>query len=179
MNATTFWTIVDEAAKKAKGDQDKFISALTKKLKAFSPEEIVAFDGQFRAQMDRLYTWELWGAAYLILGGCSDDGFEYFRAWVISQGKAVAEAAATAPDSLAKLDIDEPELCEFEMFLYVTAEVYEEVAEEELPPRTTPMPSEPAGESFDFDDTEEMTARYPKLAAKFLDGDGEDEDEDD
>ena len=22
---------------------------------------------------------ELWGAAYLINGGCSDDGFEYFR----------------------------------------------------------------------------------------------------
>jgi len=26
------------------------------------------------------------GAAYIINGGCSDDGFEYFRRWLVLQG---------------------------------------------------------------------------------------------
>jgi hypothetical protein len=33
--------------------------------------------------MDR----DQWGAAYLANGGCSDDGFDYFRGWLIGQGR--------------------------------------------------------------------------------------------
>lgn len=34
----------------------------------------------------KTYDWDLWGAAYLINGGASDDGFDYFRGWLLSQG---------------------------------------------------------------------------------------------
>ena len=33
-----------------------------------------------------LYRWDMWAAAYLIGGGCSDDGFIDFRAGLIAQG---------------------------------------------------------------------------------------------
>jgi len=39
----------------------------------------------------------------LINGGCSDDGFFYFRAWLISRGQKVYDAALQNPDSLAKV----------------------------------------------------------------------------
>jgi hypothetical protein len=47
--------------------------------------------------MDR----DQWGAAYLANGGCSDDGFDYFRGWLIGQGRKVYETVLADPDSLA------------------------------------------------------------------------------
>ena len=49
------------------------------------------------------YHWDLWGAAYLINGGCSDDGFEYFRRWLVLQGRDVFQAAVSNPDTLAEV----------------------------------------------------------------------------
>jgi hypothetical protein len=51
--------------------------------------------------MAESYRWDLWGAAYLINGGCSDDGFDYFRGWLLSQGRAIWQATLADPDSLA------------------------------------------------------------------------------
>ncbi|MFD8951587.1 DUF4240 domain-containing protein [Streptomyces xanthophaeus] len=47
----------------------------------------------------------LWAAAYLAHGGCSDDGFDYFRGWLIAQGCDVFERVAADPDALAELPI--------------------------------------------------------------------------
>ena len=46
---------------------------------------------------------DLWGAAYLINGGCSDDGFDHFRGWLMTQGREVFARAVAEPDSLAEL----------------------------------------------------------------------------
>lgn len=46
-----------------------------------------------------------WQAAYLINGGCSDDGFEYFRGWLLTQGREVFERAVALPDTLADLPV--------------------------------------------------------------------------
>ena len=46
--------------------------------------------------MDDSYRWDLWGAAYLANGGCSDDGFDYFRGWLIGQGRKVSARCAGA-----------------------------------------------------------------------------------
>jgi hypothetical protein len=50
---------------------------------------------------DALYRYDLWAAAYLIGGGCSDDGFIDFRAGLIAQGRDWYHKAAASPDSLA------------------------------------------------------------------------------
>ena len=51
------------------------------------PDELIEFHRLFNRAMDDAYIWDLWGAAYLINGGCSDDGFAYFRSWLISRGR--------------------------------------------------------------------------------------------
>ena len=56
--------------------------------------------------MDSAYCWSLWGAAYVINGGCSDDPFVDFRASLISRGRQVFERALSDPDSLADEDFD-------------------------------------------------------------------------
>jgi Protein of unknown function (DUF4240) len=46
-------------------------------------------------------------------GSASDDGFDYFRGWLISQGRKIFEAALENPDSLADV-IDEEAEADFE-----------------------------------------------------------------
>ncbi|TXJ29063.1 MAG: DUF4240 domain-containing protein [Chitinophagaceae bacterium] len=71
------------------GDQDSQEQFLIKRLQKLTPAEIVGF----RLRTDRLlydtYNAETWCAGYIRNGGCSDDGFEYFRNWIISRGKEV------------------------------------------------------------------------------------------
>lgn len=61
-------------------------------------------------------------AAYLIGGGCSDDGFTDFRFGVIAQGRDWYEKAAACPDSLA----DHPAVAGAELPLWHNPLCYEE-----------------------------------------------------
>ena len=70
-------------------------------LAALPPEQIAAAAQTLWDLMADSYRGDLWAAAYLINGGCSDDGFEYFRGWLITQGREVFERAVADPDSLA------------------------------------------------------------------------------
>ena len=45
---------------------------------------------------------DVWAAAYLIGGGCSDDSFIDFRARLISQGRGWYQKAADSPGNLAE-----------------------------------------------------------------------------
>lgn len=46
------------------------------------------------------YTSSLWAVADVILNGCSDDGFDYFRFWLIARGQTVFYNALKDPDTL-------------------------------------------------------------------------------
>ena len=46
------------------------------------------------------YWTPLWAAAYVINGGCSDDGFDYCRGWLILQGREVFEHVVADPRTL-------------------------------------------------------------------------------
>lgn len=50
-------------------------------------------------------------------GGCADDGFEYFRNWIISRGKDVYDQAKANPDTLiSQKNNGEDDMFEFESF---------------------------------------------------------------
>jgi hypothetical protein len=89
-----FWTLIATTHGKDR--------ALLKNLAASTVEEILAFDHEVYRQLHRAYTGDLWCAAYIACGGCSDDGFDYFCGWLISQGETVFEAALQNPDSLVE-----------------------------------------------------------------------------
>jgi hypothetical protein len=127
------------------------------------PDDIRKIHHEFTRELTRSYSWELWGAAYIINGGCSDDCFDYFRAWLIMQGSTVFQAAVRDPDSLA----DYPHLAqpaEFEDALSVTRDAYLASTGKE-PDRSAPHPR--LGPVWDFDDHMEMKRRYPRLCRKF------------
>jgi hypothetical protein len=125
-----------------------------------------------------LYRWDVWAAAYLIGGGCSDDSFMDFRAGLISQGRDWYQKAADSPDILAghpevAAVVDRPwdNPLFYEEVNYAASYAFERVTGDDhafhdaLGSRTAPgrAPVD-MGEDFDFDDEQEMRRRLPRLA---------------
>ena len=163
MTPDAFWEIVGAAREDAEGP-DEVAAGVSSILTERSLEEVVAFDQERRRLQAVSYSYALWGAGYLINGGCSDDGFEYFRSWLFTQGREVFERALTDPDSLAEvfLETDEDE-AECEEFMGAAMEVYRERTGDYPQVETPAFPE--LGENWDFDDDAEMTRRYPRLSA--------------
>jgi hypothetical protein len=174
MPADQFWQIIEQAVR-SDHDPDAHIEALQTALFDLSPEQIISFAMTFRRYLNQAYTWDLWGAAYVIHGGCSDDSFEYFRRWLVSKGRGAYEAALAAPDSLAQMELSPgPEgAWQFEEIYYVSQRVFEskggagDVRDHAEPEAGLGGP-EPAGEPFEEDDGH-LARRYPNLWRRFGD----------
>jgi hypothetical protein len=165
MTVDEFWKHIDASVS---DDQDEQLERLRGSLAKCTAAELVDFDAHLRARLNEAYRNDLWGAAYLINGGASDDGFEYFRLWLVGRGRKVFDAALKSPDALARVNVEDEE-AEFESLLYLADKVYEKRMGQRLPHRASQIPSEPAGEVWDFDDEDEMREHLPKLAKKYLD----------
>lgn len=116
----------------------------------------------------------LWAAAYLINGGCSDDGFDYFRGWLIAQGRTVFEQVTADVDCLADLPAVQAAEAEGidldgEQTLSIAWDAYEIATGTELPSDafTINYPDLDPAWDFDFDDHSEVAARLPRIAALF------------
>jgi hypothetical protein len=168
MDDAQFWKIIKRAKSEAEGDTEAIAEGVVEQLTELPLAGIEAFDGIMRSKLAAAYTWKLWGAGYLMNGGCSDDGFEYFRGWLIAQGQKVYEAALTDPDSLAKFADPHNDEYECEDILYVGMRAYEAVAGKQLPmPSVRTQAPKPAGENWDFDDVEATARHLPRLARKY------------
>lgn len=174
MNSEHFWNIIDKSL--LDSDPNTRMDTLKEILRKLTLEEIISFEVTFRSLLNKAYSWNLWGAAYVIHGGCSDDGFEYFRRWLISRGRIAYEAALNDPDSLAKLE-SEPfgldGVWEFEEFYYVALEVFEEKGGEGDVRDYSEIEAgldgtDPSGEPFE-DDEEYLAKHYPNLWKRFED----------
>lgn len=162
MTLDEFWAIIDKARAESGGDDEALLEKVRARLKKMRPEEIVSFDVHYDALRFRAYRKELWGAAYLMNGGCSDDGFEYFRAWLISRGGKVYENALLDPDSLADVCDPESDCHELEELMGLAGEAYRSSTGKPLPDRKREFP-ELTGREWDEDELESL---YPKIAAK-------------
>ena len=120
MKKQQFWAIIDEARKHA-GGWEEMAEPLIDSLAGLEVPDIVKWEQIFREYQNLSYKKKLWAAAYVINGGCSDDGFDYFRAWLIAQGKDAFMAALEDPETLADDDACEGE---FEELLGVAYEAY-------------------------------------------------------
>ena len=86
MDAGRFWDII-EMARASAGQDRPFHEALTDHLATLTEQDILEYHERFEKVHDALYRYDLWAAASLIRGGCSDDGFIDFRAGLIAQGR--------------------------------------------------------------------------------------------
>ena len=174
MTRDEFWDHIRASKRK---DQDAHLERLIKRLAKLPVEEILDFQHWWQVVKAEAYFWDLWGAAYLINGGCSDDGFCYFRDWLILQGRTVYEAAIADPDTLAEvLDGEEVEhQCSpgHDAWFEVTGMQRDGdgygAYERALKFRHPKWPKLPAlAKRWDFEDDDEVRKRYTAIWDKWL-----------
>jgi hypothetical protein len=163
MTLDQFWRLIENVHQKSRGNIDKKFVLLEAELEKLSLAEVQSFDSHFRDCLDRAYTHELWGAAYAIGSGCSDDGFWDFRSTLISCGKKIFERALEDPESLAELPRSVGEDLQVEGLQYIAGKVAKRLGGDLLL-RSKPHPAEPAGRRWD---EAEVAKLYPKLAKKY------------
>ncbi|GHG36528.1 hypothetical protein GCM10018791_62600 [Streptomyces zaomyceticus] len=176
MNRQDFWQLIEAARNQASHPDDSSAVAreATLLLSSRPVEEIVAADQALWDLMVDSYTNPLWAAAYIANGGCSDDGFDYFRGWLIAQGRDVFEHAVADPDALAALPVVQASAAggvdlEGEDMLVITWDAHVLATGDQLPanPPTIRYPELDPTWNFGFDDHEEMARRLPRLAALY------------
>ncbi|WP_215454817.1 MULTISPECIES: DUF4240 domain-containing protein [unclassified Streptomyces] len=170
MDETEFWELVDTAREDAEGDPEDQADLLVERLGRLDPEAVLDFSRHFESRYNRAYTWDLWGAATVLLGGASDDAFDFFRCWLIGQGREVFEGAVHDPDALADLldDFDEEIDGDGEELGYAADEAYEQLTGVVAPDLgIPPAPGEPEGTPLDFEEDSALAERLPKLWERF------------
>lgn len=172
MNTDQFWQIIDSSRRKLKPDQadgnmERQRQELESLLSKLPLSEIIAFDNQLTEKMNAAYRWDLWGAAHILAGDCSDDGFVDFRGWLISMGRRIFESAVADAESLVAI-ADDPGIEDvfFEGFINVPEQVYKHLTGNEIPGHAAPSPGEPAGAPWNSAE-DELQQRLPKLWSKY------------
>ncbi len=170
MNETEFWNLIDESRAKSTS-LDEMMADLLGKVKLLSIEEIFDFESRFYEVFDRAYRWDVWGAGYVIKGGCSSDAFDYFRAWLIAQGRKNFEDVLKDPEILSEFDIDGDAECE--LLLSIAYDAYKastgknDFFERYAASRTEAVSAgsgEPKGTPWDESD---LPMLFPKLRKRF------------
>ena len=129
MELDRFWGIIRESRREfspqlVDGNMDRQLEVLKQLLSELPVEEVAAFSNTFTNLHTDAYKWDLWAAAYIVEGGCSDDGFIDFRYWLISMGREVYDSAMVNAESLAEVAFQPGIECtQFEEFGYIADEV--------------------------------------------------------
>ncbi len=185
MDISTFWEIID-TARVSSGPGKPFDQALAGYLATRTQQDILQYQERFDEVHAALYRWDVWAAAYLIGGGCSDDSFIDFRAGLIAQGRDWDQRVAASPDSLASHpavagapDPSHGEPLFYEEVNYAAHYAFTRVTGDKdgfndawhryraSRPHSNHSPAA-MGEDFDFDDTQQMRHRLPRLSALYL-----------
>ncbi|MCX2180541.1 DUF4240 domain-containing protein [Streptomyces sp. SKN60] len=176
MNREQFWVLIEEAREQVLDTRDAsgIACRASELLAGRSSPEITAAEQILWDLMADSYRNPLWAAAYVLNGGCSDDGFDYFRGWLIAQGRTVFERAVADADTLAVLpDVRAaaPEgVFDCEEMLSIAWNAHRKATGQGLPADvfTIRYPDLDPAWDFDFDDREEMARRLPALSALYL-----------
>jgi hypothetical protein len=121
MDESHFWKFLEDSihdiATKDKAKLDDIATGLMSRLEQLEAPEVREFGAEYEKRMQALYRWDLWAIATIIHGGCSDDGFEDFRNWIIFQGKDFYLKSKEHPAYIAEIT-EEGKRCKFEPYIY-------------------------------------------------------------
>jgi hypothetical protein len=161
MSSKLFWDLIEKAKDRSENNAERSYE-LGKLLLPFLPSEVARFSKYFYQQMSKSYTWDLWAAAYIAFGGCSDDGFEYFRAWLISEGREHFESVLSDVNNIAKLKLVPDQL---EAILSTANNIYKEKTGKRFDVEYN-LAGTPTGKEWK-ESEKELKKRYPMLWSYF------------
>jgi len=105
MDERKFWSIIEESRKALSPDskdgnyarQERALERLVASLK---PSDIAEFGDLLDQKVKAAKGEALYGVAHELGEGCGDDGFVYFRRWLVSMGEDVYRRALADPHSV-------------------------------------------------------------------------------
>ena len=168
MEKDQFWEIIDRTSRVDGLDQ---LDALRDELDGLPWFAVVAFQARFSEATQAAQSYDLLAAANLINGPCSSEGFRDFRAWLVSRGREVYEAAITNPDSLA--DVLDGDAVDSFGLAGVAVRVYESKTGMSDFLQQVARVQQDALEglssiAWDFDDPVALRARLPRLCELYF-----------
>jgi hypothetical protein len=162
MGDNEFWTIV-AAAKQAAGRKvEARPEALLVELSALESKKIEQFQAAYDNFLIESKTWNLWGAAYLMNGGCAEECFRYFRDWLISEGKATFSSALRNPEWLS--GVAKRDSYELEAYGLSAAKAFNGRTGSTIRTNPAVADKDPAGTEWQEDDLPKL---LPRIALKF------------
>ncbi|MCK5219200.1 DUF4240 domain-containing protein [bacterium] len=105
MNENDFWELIDKARDKLPVDSQTSFNykRVLQLLELLNIEEIIEFQYILDSLLLKAHITPIALAAYIILNGfLSDDRFEDFKAWLISQGRSRYYAALANPETITE-----------------------------------------------------------------------------
>lgn len=165
MDNNEFWRHIDQASK-----SKDFHAELKSSLCAVGLSEIISFKNILLAKLVEANTLPLLVANFVISSYVSDDGFESFRAWLMSCGSNKFLAAISDPETISEWldEIDIDDLGAGDDLLYVPDEAYVELGGNEKDfLKKIIFPSEPEVQVCWPEDKIEFQKQYPRLVTKF------------
>lgn len=174
LDRDAFWSLVERVRSAVEQDRpsrpvtercERFVSHLGRELQVAGPAELQSFQDHLMVAVAGAYTSRLYAASYLVNGGGSLDGFYYFRAWLVFQGREAHRRAITDPDSLADICTLRGVVADYECegVLNVAKRLYQERSGQDMDWQPDPgdlghrMPGEPWAE-------EQLPELLPRLA---------------
>ena len=169
MNRDEFWQIIDRT-RNAVGsadsvlDGDLFIESLEERLSTLGVEQIVSFKQHVHDLLADAYRWDLWAAAFIVNGGCSDDGFCYFRCWLIANGRERFAAVTNNPTVIGNWA--DPVESQLEDLMYAPVNAHGNVTGGDFPWDAIHdnTPDDPVGTQWDENDLREL---FPDLFDRY------------
>lgn len=170
-----FWRVIEPVSKVKHHKIRKQERRMNRALKKLNDQELF----EFALTYDRLHhlaeRWDIWEVAYHTCSGCSDDGFIYFRNWLIGRGRKAFYAVLQNPDNLAdcpvKGDSFAPQEVEWDL---EPCNVWESrkssrTADDwfDLLPEERYTHPGLTGTPFDENDIDGFRTRYPRLSALY------------
>ncbi|WP_051234481.1 DUF4240 domain-containing protein [Flavobacterium denitrificans] len=166
MEEELFWNIIQKTKDISGGNFEEQQEELANELRKMKADELILFGNSFRNFRGEANTWELWGAIYIIHGGCSDDSFSDFREWVIAQGREFYYKITTNPELLAEIETHLIEEFDWEGFGYLPGIIFEELTGHEMP---YPFKEKYITTGNEWsDDNDDLKHMFPKLYAKYV-----------
>jgi hypothetical protein len=158
-----FWMLIEEA--RAGRNFDKALGA---KLDKLPVKEIIAFENALQRRLRDAYTFPVLAANFIIQSYTSDDVFEDFRAWLVTQGQERFEAAVADPESICDwLKRSKVEGIDGSMMLLLACDAYEDHGDEEDFFELVKRPRLPALKQNWPKDKAGFRKRWPRLVDTF------------
>jgi hypothetical protein len=164
--ANPFWDIISETRRAAGPDTGTQAELLRDRVSKLRPAEILAFDRWWKSLDRSLYTWQVWGAAFVVQDGCADDCFRDFRAYLISLGPDAVRAATQSPDALAPM-VNNSDIGDWSGAKNVAPDAFRMATDSDFPGDTSDLSGTPRGVRWSDNQVPALLRQYPRLTSKF------------